>query len=167
MTVFLVLGVVGLVVLGLSLLLGDLFGGALDALAGDVFSSAVLGGFVSALGFGGAISASLGAPTWLAVGVGVVVGAGVGWFAAWLTRLVRSGGSDATVSTEDTVGRDAKVVTGIPENGFGIVRVQVGGHSLQLNARADRPVDPGTEVYVTGVLSPTAVAVAPVRGDLT
>ena len=67
MTVFLVLGVVGLVLLGLSLLLGDLFGGALDALAGDVFSSAVIGGFVSAFGFGAALSEGLDAPLWLAV----------------------------------------------------------------------------------------------------
>ena len=166
MTVFLVLGVAGLVLLGLSLLLGDLFGGALDALAGDVFSSAVIGGFVSAFGFGAALSEGLGAPLWLAVVVGVVVGAGFGWFASWLTRLVRGGGSDATVTTQDTVGRDAKVVTGIPEGGFGVVRVVVGGHSLQLNARAERAVEPGTEVYVTGVLSPTAVAVAPVRTEL-
>lgn len=166
MTVFLVLGAVGLALLALSLLLGDLFGGALDALAGDVFSSAVIGGFVSAFGFGAALSEGLDAPLWLAVVVGVVVGAGFGWFASWLTRLVRGGGSDATVTTADAVGREAKVVTSIPEGGFGVVRVVVGGHSLQLNARAERAVEPGTEVYVTGVLSPTAVAVAPVRGEL-
>ena len=166
MMVFLLLGVVGLVLLGLSLLLGDLFGGAFDSLAGDVFSSAVVGGFVSAFGFGAALSDGLGAPLWLAVAVGGAVGLGFGWFASWLTRLVRGGGSDATVSTDDTIGRDAKVVTGIPEGGFGVVRVQVGGHSLQLNARAESAVDTGTEVYVTGVLSPTAVAVAPVRGEL-
>lgn len=166
MTVFGVLGVLGLVLLVLSLVLGDLFGGALDALAGDVFSSAVLGGFVAAFGFGAALSDGLGAPLWLALAVGAVVGLGFGWFASWLTRLVRGGGSDATVTTSDTVGHDAKVVTGIPEGGFGVVRVQVGGHSLQLNARSERAVEPGAEVYVTGVLSPTAVAVAPVRGEL-
>ncbi len=166
MTIFLVLGVVGLVLLALSLLLGDLFGGALDALSGDVFSSAAIGGFVSALGFGAALSESLGASLWVAVIVGVAVGLGFGWFASWLTRLVRGGGSDATVSTDDAVGRDAKVLTAIPEGGFGVVRVQVGGHSLQLNARAERAVEVGTEVYVTAVLSPTAVAVAPVREEL-
>ena len=60
----------------------------------------------------------------------------------------------------------AFIVTGIPEGGFGVVRVLVGGHSLQLNARADGAVEPGTEVYVTAVLSPTAVAVAPVHREL-
>ncbi|SEQ05804.1 NfeD family protein [Microlunatus flavus] len=166
MTVFLVLGVVGLVLLGISLLLGDLFDGILDALPSDVFSSAVIGGFVSAFGFGAALSEGLGAPLGLSIGVGVVVGVGFAWFAGWLTRLVRGSGSDATVTTGDTVGRDAKVVTGIPVGGFGVVRVQVGGHSLQLNARADQPVEVGTEVYVTAVLSPTAVAVTPVHPEL-
>ena len=166
MTVFLVLGVVGLVLLALSLLLGDLFGGALDALSGDVFSSAAIGGFASAFGFGAALSEGLGATLWVAVGVGVAVGLGFGWFASWLTRLVRGGGSDATVTTDDAVGRDAKVLTGIPEGGFGVVRVQVGGHSLQVNALAERVIVVGTEVYVTAVLSPTAVAVAPVRDEL-
>ena len=166
MTLFLVLGVVGLALLAVSLVVGDLFDGVFDALPGDVFSSAVIGGFVSAFGFGTALSQGLGAPPGLAVPLGVAVGLLFGWFASWLTRLVRGGGSDATVTTADTVGRDAKVVTGIPEGGFGVVRVQVGGHSLQLNARAERPVEVGTEVYVTGVLSPTAVAVAPVRDEL-
>lgn len=166
MTVFLVLGVVGLVLLLVSLVLGDVFDGVLDALPSDVFSSAVIGGFVSAFGFGAALSDGLGAPLPLAVVVGVVVGVAFAWFAGWLTRLVRGGGSDATVTTGDTVGRDARVVTGIPAGGFGVVRVQVGGHSLQLNARADAPVEPGAEVYVTEVLSPTAVAVAPVHREL-
>ena len=48
MTTFLVIGIVGLVLVGISLVLGDVFDGVFDALAGDVFSSAVLGGFVSA-----------------------------------------------------------------------------------------------------------------------
>jgi len=165
-TLFLVLGVVGLVLLAVSLVVGDVFNGVLEALPGDVFSSAVIGGFVSAFGFGAALTDSLDAPPWLAVVVGAVVGAAFAWFASWLTRVVRGGGSDATVTTDDAVGRDAKVLTGIPDGGYGVVRVQVGGHSLQLNARAEQPVAPGTDVYVTAVLSPTAVSVAPVHGEL-
>ena len=166
MTLFLVLGVIGLVLLAVSLVVGDVFDGVLDALPGDVFSSAVIGGFVSAFGFGAALTDSLGAPLWLAAVVGTVAGVAFAWFASWLTRVVRGGGSDATVTTDDAVGRDAKVVTGIPDGGYGVVRVQVGGHSLQLNARAEQAVAPGTEVYVTAVLSPTAVSVALVHGEL-
>ncbi len=166
MTTFLVIGGVGLALLAVSLLLGDLFDGVLDALAGDVFSSAVIGGFVAAFGFGGAIAVGAGAPLVLTVGVGVVAGVGFGWFAAWLTRLVRGGGSDATPAPDDAVGRDATVVTGIPADGFGIVRVGIGGHTVRYNARADRPIEVGTPVQVTGVLSPTAVTVAPVGFEL-
>ena len=53
-TMFLVIGLIGLVLLGLSLVLGDVLDGAFDFLAGDAFSSAVLGAFISATGFGGA-----------------------------------------------------------------------------------------------------------------
>lgn len=166
MTIFVIIGVLGLVLLGVSLLIGDLFDGVLDALAGDVFSSAVIGGFVSALGFGGAIAQGAGAPLWLSIMVGVVAGVGFGWFAAWLTRLVRGGGSDDTPESQDAVGREATVLTGIPTDGFGVVRVQLGGHVVRLNARADRAIEVGTAVHVTGVLSPTAVSVAPVWDDL-
>jgi membrane-bound ClpP family serine protease len=159
---FLVIGVVGLVVLGISLVVGDLFDGAFDALAGDVFSSAVLGAFVAATGFGGAAAQAAGAPGLVAVPVGLVAGVGFGWFAYWLTRLIRDGGSDATITIDDTIGRDGRVVTGIPADGFGVVNILVGGHTLRLNARCDQPLDPGTEVHVTSVLSPTAVTVAPV-----
>lgn len=165
MTVYLVVGVVGLVLLAVSLLAGDLLDGAFDALAGDWFSSAVLGGFISAFGFGAAVAAGLGLPVLPTVLVGAGAGVLVGWFAAWLTGLVRGGGSDDPVGASDTVGLDATVLTEIPAGGLGVVRVRVGGHTLQLNARADAdgtalPV--GTEAHVTGVVSPTAVTVAPV-----
>ena len=159
---FLVIGIVGLAVLAISLVVGDLFDGALDALAGDVFSSAVLGAFVAATGFGGAAAQAADLPVALALVIGLVAGVGFGWFAYWLTRLIRDGGSDATLTIDDTIGRDGKVVTGIPADGFGVVNILVGGHTMRLNARSDQPLDPGTAVHVTSVLSPTAVTVAPV-----
>jgi membrane-bound ClpP family serine protease len=165
-TTFLVIGIAGLLLLAISLVVGDLFDGALDALAGDVFSSAVIGAFVSAFGFGAAVMESLGSPLAVSLPVGVVGGVAFGWFAGWLTTLLRDGGSDATITTDDTVGREGKVVTGIPAGGFGVVHVLVGGHSLQLNARAEQAIDPGTRIHVTGVLSPTAVTVAPVWNEL-
>ncbi|WP_164519653.1 NfeD family protein [Nocardioides ferulae] len=166
MTVFLVIGLVGLVLLGVSLVLGDVFDGALDALAGDAFSSAVIGAFVAATGFGGAAAQALEAPMVVALPAGLAAGVVFGWFAWWLTRLIRDGGSDATVSIDDTVGRDGKVLTSIPTDGFGVVNILVGGHTLRLNARADQPLEPGTEVHVTSVLSPTAVTVAPIWNQL-
>lgn len=159
MTVFLVLGIAGLLLLAVSLVVGDLLDGVLDALEADWISSAVIGGFVSAFGFGGAAGAGAG----LSLPASLVIGAGcgvvVGWFAWWLTRLVKDGPSDGTVSIGDSVGLVAKVVTDIPGEGYGVVRVVVGGHPLRLNATAHRPIEAGTEVNVTGVLSPTAVSV--------
>lgn len=165
MTTFLVIGLVGLVLLAISLVLGDVADGALDGLGADWFSTAVIGAFVSAFGFGGAAAQSVGLPSVGSVPVGIVAGGLFAWFAAWLTRLMRDAGSDEPPSTEDTVGRDATVLTGIPADGYGVVRVQIGGHTLRLNARAERPVDVGTAVHVTAVLSPTAVDVAPVWND--
>ncbi|WP_051707232.1 NfeD family protein [Nocardioides aequoreus] len=161
MTALLVVGVVGLVVLAVSLLLGDVLDGLLDALAGDTFSTAVLGGFVSAFGFGGAAADAAGAPWPLTLGVGVVAGVAVGWFAAWLTRLVRDGGSDATPEADDLLGREGQVVSAIPADGYGTVRVLLGGHVVRVNARADGPLEAGTAVHVTSILSPTAVTVSP------
>jgi membrane protein implicated in regulation of membrane protease activity len=158
---YLVIGVVGLVVLLVSLVVGDVLDGAFDVMGGDWFSSAALGGFVSAFGFGAATADAIGLPTLLTVLVGAVSGVVVAWFALWFTRLVRSGGSDDPVQVSDTVGLDATVLTDIPEGGFGVVRVRVGGHTLQLNARAETAVPVGTDAHVTGVVSPTAVTVAP------
>jgi hypothetical protein len=158
---FLIVGVAGLLLLLVSLIAGDFLDGAFDAVSGDWFSSAVIGGFVSAFGFGAAIAVAAGAGTVLAVPVGIAAGAASGWFAAWLTRIVRGGGSDGVVQPSDAIGHAATVLTDIPDGGFGVIRVRVGGHVLQLNARADSVLSTGTEVYVTGVLSPTAVTVAP------
>ena len=163
---FLVIGLVGLVLLAVSLVAGDVLDGAFDALGGDVFSSAVIGAFVAAAGFGGAAAETLGAPAAITVPVALMAGVVFGWFAWWLTRLIRDGGSDGTLTIDDTIGRDGRVVTGIPADGFGVVNILVGGHTLRLNARADRPLEPGTEVHVTSVLSPTAVTVAPVWNQL-
>lgn len=163
---FLVIGLVGLVLLAVSLLLGDLFDGIFDALAGDVFSSAVLGGFVSAFGFGAALAQGAGASVLIALPVGTAAGVGFGWFAWWLTRLVRGGGSDATPEASDALGREGVILTAIPEDGFGTVRVLLGGHVVRLNARAQRALESGTDVHVTSILSATAVTVAPVWDEL-
>lgn len=166
MTVFLVVGLVGLALLALSLVLGDVLDGALDVLAGDAFSSAVLGAFIAATGFGGAAAQGFGVPTVIALPVGLAAGLVFGSFAWWFTRLIRDGGSDATLTIDDTIGREGRVVTAVPADGFGVVNILIGGHTMRLNAKADHPLDPGTQVHVTSVLSPSAVTVAPVWDEL-
>jgi len=160
MTVFLVIGLVGLALLTVTLGFGDLFDGVFAALAGDWFSGAVIGGFVSAFGFGAALAEGSGAPSPAVIAIGVGAGAVFAWFGAWLTRFLK-GGEDATLKTDDVVGMDATVVAAIPDGGFGTVTVRVAGQTVRYNARAEAPITSGTEVHVTGVLSPTAVSVAP------
>lgn len=170
MTVYLVLGVIGLLVITVSLLVGDFFESVLDGLGADWFSTEVVGGFVSALGFGGAIAVSLGAPGPVAVLVGLVVGTAFGVMAGWLTRLVRGGGTDDLPGADDVIGREGVVISSVPgsdqTSGYGTVEVRLGGHTLRYNARADLELAAGTRVHVTAVLSPTAVSVAPVWSAL-
>lgn len=166
MTTFMVIGLAGLLLLLVSLVLGDLFDGAFDALAGDVFSSAVVGAFVAATGFGAAaVQGAIG--TVLAIPVGLVTGVAFASFAWWLTRLLRDGSSDATPTMDDTIGREGRVISQIPADGLGVVDILVGGHAMRLNARADQAIEPGTPVHVTSVLSPTSVTVAPVHPEIT
>lgn len=162
MTLFLVLGIAGLVLIALSLVAGDVLDGALDALEADWISTAMIGGFVSAFGFGAAAADAADAPLLVTLLVGAGAGVVVGWLAWWLTWLVKDGPSDGTVTMSDAVGQLARVVTDIPADGYGVVRVVVGGHSLQCNATANIPIVAGTDVNVTGVVSPTAVSVAAV-----
>ena len=166
MTTYLILGVSGLLVLAISLLAGDVLDGALDGLGGDWFSTEVVGAFVSALGFGGAIAISAGAPGPVAAVIGIAVGAAFAWMAAKFTRLVRGAGTDEAPAAADVVGQEAEVISGIPGDGFGTIRAHVGGHTLRFNASCDLALEAGARVHVTSVLSPTAVTVAPVWSEL-
>ena len=166
MTTFLVIGIVGLALVGVSLVVGDIFDGAFDALGGDVFSSAVIGGFVSAFGFG---AAAVQGQRY----AGRPLGTGrdrrrraVGWLAWWLTRLVKDGGSDCTLDG-DTIGRAGRVHHQHPRaTGSASSASSSAATAMRLNASADAPDRAGRQVHVTSVLSPTAVTVAPVWNEL-
>lgn len=162
MTVFLGIGLIGIVLLTLSLVFGEVFDGALGSFDSDWISGAAGSAFISAFGFGGAVVVGAGG-TVVAIAAGIVSGALFAWFAGWLVRLLRGGGTDETPGPQDAVGHEASVVTGIPADGFGVVTVRVGGHLLRFNASADVALEAGTPVHVTAVLSPTAVSVAPVH----
>lgn len=103
MTTFLIIGAVGLGLLLVSLVIGDLLdgflGGLLDWLASDSYSTAALAGFVSAFGFGGAIAhGPLDLGLLPSILIGSVVGALFAWFALWLTRLLKDDQTDAAPS---------------------------------------------------------------------
>lgn len=170
MTVFLGLGIAGIALLVLALvfdgLLEGLFDGigVLDGLFDGLLSLPVVAGFVSMLGFGGAIVLGT---TGLGVGGATVVGTAVGVGAGWLTwKFSRALMRDQTATTprgDDLVGTAGAVVTGIPVDGYGEVLLQLAGQPVKFAARSGEAVARGTEVWVESALSPTSVAVRPVR----
>ena len=158
MTLFLVIGAIGIVLLLVTLVLGDFLDGALE-FGPDLVSGPAVAAFLGAFGFGGALALNAGASTGVAVavglGVGVLIGLGAGYASAQLTK----GGDEANVRTSTLLGRPATVVTSIPEGGFGTVSIVASGHITSLNARAGHPISSGTPVVITGILSATSVAV--------
>jgi membrane protein implicated in regulation of membrane protease activity len=162
---FLVIGGIGLALLALSLLIGDLLHlGHAHADADGPFSVPAIGGFVGAFGFVGAIGARL-APA--GTDWEVIIGGGAGLLAAlptaWLaTRLARAAlnmRTDATPTRSDLVGTMGVVVSPIPLQGYGEVRVSLGGLPLKVNARADRALPRGARVFVVEAPTSTSVIV--------
>jgi len=99
-SVFLILGIAGVMVLLVSLILGDLLDSALhfDGLDSEVFSTSVIAAFVGAFGFGGVAVHEFTDSVWLASLVGLVAGSLAGWGAVALTRWLKRAGNRAGAS---------------------------------------------------------------------
>jgi membrane protein implicated in regulation of membrane protease activity len=159
---FLFIGGIGVVLLAASLFLGDLLHlGHPDA--DGPFSVPSVAGFVGAFGFGGAIAASILGGGLISVVVGVVAGILIAVPSAIGTvALARAAGrmrTDATPTRADIVGRMGVVVTPIPAQGYGEVRITMGGQPVKLNAKSDKPVALGARVFVVEAPSDTSVVV--------
>ncbi|MEV7892067.1 hypothetical protein ACWD3I_47755 [Streptomyces sp. NPDC002817] len=163
---FLGLGIAGVVLLGLSLVLDGVLEGlfdgvdALDGLFDGWLSLPVIAGFVSMLGFSGAIvlgTTGLGAIG--ATAVGVPAGVATGWLAYRLSRVLMSDRSGAAPRDDDLIGVSGAVVTAIPVGGYGEVLVHLAGQPVKLAAKSPTPVARGAEVWVEETLSQTAVSV--------
>ncbi|MER5437065.1 hypothetical protein [Streptomyces sp. NPDC002790] len=166
MTWFLGLGIAGVVLLVLSLVLdGVLEGlfdgiGALDGLFDGLLSLPVIAGFVSMLGFGGAIvlgTTDLGAGP--ATAVGAVAGGGAGWLTWKVTRALMRDQTAVTPRGADLVGSAGTVVTAIPVDGYGEVLLHLAGQPTKFSAKSAVAVGRGAEVWVADLLSPTSVEV--------
>ncbi|MEU1691552.1 hypothetical protein ABZ590_08260 [Streptomyces hirsutus] len=165
---FVGLGIAGLVLLLFSLIfdgiLEGVFGGVLDGLFDGLLSLPVIAGFVSMLGFGGAIvlgTTDLGVTG--ATAAGVVAGAAAGWLTWKLSRALMRDQTAATPRGGDLVGTSGSVVTAIPAEGYGEVLVHLAGQPLKLAAKSSGPIARGAEVWVESALSTTSVAVRPVE----
>ncbi|MDG4858512.1 hypothetical protein P8605_10165 [Streptomyces sp. T-3] len=168
MTWFLGLGMTGVVLLALSLIfdgvLEGLVDGALDGLLDGWLSLPVVAGFVSMLGFGGALTLGT---TGLGAGAATAVGAGAGITTGWLvwkaSRALMRDDSAVPPRGDDLIGSAGAVVTAIPSDGYGEVLLQLAGQPVKFAARSTAPVARGTEVWVESALSATSVAVRPVQ----
>ncbi|MFC0004278.1 hypothetical protein [Micromonospora siamensis] len=161
--IFLVIGGVGVAVLALGLLgTGLLHLGGPDV-DGPVSLEAVAG-FVGAFGFGAAIVNELlggRTPGMLAVAVagGAFAAVPTAWLASRLSRAARDMRTDPTPTRDHLVGAIGLVVTPVPVDGYGEVRVRLAGQPVKLNARADRPIPVGVRIFVVEALSETSVHV--------
>jgi membrane protein implicated in regulation of membrane protease activity len=167
---FLGLGIAGVVLLALSFVLDGVLEGlldgaaVLDGLLDGLLSLPVIAGFVSMLGFSGAIV--LGTTGLGAVGatlIGVPAGVLTGWFAYRLSRALMGDSSGAAPRDEDLVGASGSVVTAIPAGGYGEVLVHRAGQPVKLYAKSPVAVARGAEVWVEQALSQSAVSVRPVE----
>ncbi|MGQ4487170.1 hypothetical protein LRE75_24185 [Streptomyces sp. 372A] len=168
MTLFLGLGIAGIALLALSLIfdgiLEGLFGGLLEGLFGGLVSLPVIAGFLSMLGFGGAIVlGTTGAGTLVATVAGVAAGLVAALLTWKFSRALMRDQTDATPRDEDVVGTSGSVVTAIPADGYGEVLLRLGGQLVKLSARSTVPVARGAEVWVEASLSSTSVSVRPVE----
>jgi membrane protein implicated in regulation of membrane protease activity len=123
----------------------------------------VIAGFVGAFGFGGAIAAELlpGHNPLLASGVGLLAAVPTAWGAGRLVEAAINMPTDATLSSGDLVGTTGVVISPVPVDGYGEVRLFVGGQPMKFNARSAQPLALGTHVFVIEVPSPTSVLVEP------
>jgi hypothetical protein len=167
---FLGLGIVGVVLLTLSLVLDGvlegLFDGAgvLDGVFDGLLSLPVVAGFVSMLGFSGAIAmGTTGVGAGAATAIGVPAGIVTGWLAYRLSRVLVRDRSGAAPRDVDLLGVCGSVVTAIPVDGYGEVLVHLAGQPVKLSAKSATSVARGAEVWVERTLSHTAVSVRPVE----
>jgi membrane protein implicated in regulation of membrane protease activity len=161
--VFLIIGGLGVGLLTLSLLGAEILHFGHPDMDGPVSLEAVAG-FAGAFGFAGAIASELldaDTPVTVvaAVGVGVAAALPTAYLALRLARAARDMRTDPTPTRHDLIGQLGVVVTPIPATGYGEVRVRVGGQPVKLNARADKPVAIGAQVFVVEAPSDTSVIV--------
>ncbi|MGI8574082.1 MAG: NfeD family protein [Egibacteraceae bacterium] len=168
-TIFIALGVVGLVIAVSSLLMGDVFDvldGLFDAidLGSGLFTGPIIGGFLAAFGFAAALtSAPLG--TFGGLLVGMLSGGAVGGLAAWLTRSLMNMRTDPTPRSQDLVGRPGEVLLPLRPGSYGRVAIAAYGQRMQMSATADSEIPAGSRVVVVEVTSPTSVIVTPLERD--
>lgn len=163
---FLGIGIAGLVVLALALVFDGVLEGLFDGLGGldGLLSLPVVAGFVSMLGFTGAIvSGTTDLGTVPATAAGVAAGVVAGWLTWKFSQSLMHGGTSVTPRGDDLIGGAGTVVTAIPADGYGEVLAYLAGQPVKLAAKSSVALPRGSRVWVEAALSATSVAVRPVE----
>ena len=168
---FLVVGGLSLVLLLVSVVIGDL--GHFAADADGPFSLPALAAFLGGGGFAGGAAVSLlegsmsDTPRLLSgLGVGAVVALPLAYGAVRLMSGLMRMQTDETLTGAGLLGSHGVVVTAIGSpTSFGEVRLTLGGHTLKYYARSQHPLPVGTPVYVVDVPTETSVEVVSTAFD--
>ncbi len=164
--IFLVCLLVGGVLLLVTVVLGDLVGGILDAFhmgvdVGEVSLTPLLLAFVSMFGVGGLFGTEV---FGLGSGPASLLGAGTGLIGAGLVfvlfSFLRRAESPEPFSLTDLVGQPARVSVSIPAGRYGSVYLSYAGSTHNLTATAERDIPAGATVSVVGIAGSNLV-VAP------
>ena len=119
----------------------------------------VIAALVGAFGFSAAAVTATGAPTLVAVAVGVVVGLALATLTARLVNQLLHMPTDGSLRTADLVGRPGRVVMAITPTHTGEVLVNQAGQQLKLAARSNEHIAAGEAIMVVATNSPTLVTV--------
>jgi len=153
-----VVGVVGALVLVVSLVFDD----ALDAALPEAgwISGPVIGACAAVFGLVGWVAqAQFDAPTPIAAAAGIAGGVAIGWSTGRLALALMRTPTDATPTAASLVGAEGRVVTPVRGGGLGEVVVGLGGAPVKLTATAEADLPVGTRVTVVAVHSSTKVLV--------
>jgi membrane protein implicated in regulation of membrane protease activity len=143
LSIFLIIGALGLAFLVLSFFFGEFFeafdiGAEMDASDDDggVFSLKVMSVFVTAFGGVSALAVYQGFSVLLSIAFGVTGGFVMAGLVYYFGRLLYSQQSSSHIDTADLVGCKAEVIVGIPEGGSGQVRCLLGESMIEKIARS-------------------------------
>ncbi|MGO3146337.1 MAG: hypothetical protein ACTIJ6_01530 [Leucobacter sp.] len=157
--IFLIIGIVGGLLLVISLLLDGIFD-AFDFGDGPL-SLTTIAAFTAIFGFTAFALVGAGLSTPVAGALGAVAGVLGGAAAWWLSRLIRSAESSTAISGDELVGAHANVVLGIPAGGLGEVALVRHGERVSLSASADVAIPRGAHVRIIQTITATSVRVEP------
>ena len=155
--VFLTIGIIGAVLLLVSVLLDGLFD-FFDFGDGPL-SLTTIAAFTTIFGFAAFAAIGAGASTSMATLIGALAGLTGAAIAWWLSRLIRGAESNAAVTSGELVGAEASVVLAIPAGGLGEVALVRNGERVSLSATSETALPRGSRVRIVQTLTATSVLV--------